>query len=70
MAEDSDSSTESAIQNHKKAARLDRRLRKYKNQRRKCRSQSSLDDPHTSAFSLLAASGDSRSDDKNPMKIF
>ena len=28
---------------------------------RKCRSQSSLDDPHTSAFSLLAASADSRS---------
>ncbi len=27
---------------------------------RKCRSQSSLDDPHTSAFSLLGASGESR----------
>ena len=101
MEEDSDSSTESSIQNHKKAARLNRRLKKYKSNKRwfqqllflnnlkdvktrqrlyicrtnistdwkdtndnsffrKCRSQSSLDDPHTSAFSLLGASGESR----------
>ena len=34
MAGDSDSSTESSIQNHKKAARLNRRLKKYKSNRR------------------------------------
>merc|ERR1711970_1095249 len=60
LLHDSDSSTESSIQNSKQAARLSRRLKKYKNQKRKCRSQSSLEDPHTSAFSLLAASADSR----------
>ena len=34
MGEDSDSSTESSIQNHKKAARLNRRLKKYKSNKR------------------------------------
>jgi len=57
---DSDSSTESSIQHSKQAARLSRRLRKYKNHKRKCRSQSSLESPNGSSFSLLASTADSR----------
>ena len=34
LLQDSDSSTESSIQNSKQAARLSRRLKKYKNQKR------------------------------------